>query len=218
MAYFIFLKYLDSLEHFRKNPHVKIPPKSPSTNFQSLGIFKNQIFIQKRIFLHFRPNRPSGLSSQSQPTSPLPHVDPPASRPSGLRPAHPAFPSPPSLTCGPHRSSSSSSRPPSAAVLRAPATPHQDTTLLPCHGEKLTHRALFPYPSFILYWPAPPPPLSITGAPPPSMPPPVPHHRPAHELPPPPYKSHLEHPRTAPPLLAPSFASLLARASLSPTH
>jgi hypothetical protein len=60
MAYFIFLKYLDSLEDFRKNPHVKIPPKSPPTNFQSLGLFKNQIVIQKRIFPHFRPNRPSG--------------------------------------------------------------------------------------------------------------------------------------------------------------
>jgi hypothetical protein len=56
MSYFIFLKYLDSLEDFRKNPHVKIPPKSPPTNFQSLGIFKNQIGIRKRIFPHFRPS------------------------------------------------------------------------------------------------------------------------------------------------------------------
>jgi hypothetical protein len=60
MAYFIFLKYLDSLKDFRKNSHVKITPKSPPTNFQSLGIFKNQIVIQKRIFPHFRPNRLSG--------------------------------------------------------------------------------------------------------------------------------------------------------------
>jgi hypothetical protein len=51
-----FLKSLRSLEEFRKNLHVKIPPKSP-TNFQSLGKFKNPIFIRKRIF-------PS-LSSQS---------------------------------------------------------------------------------------------------------------------------------------------------------
>jgi hypothetical protein len=35
---------LRSLEEFRKNPHVKIPPKSPYTNFQSLGKFKNPIF------------------------------------------------------------------------------------------------------------------------------------------------------------------------------
>jgi hypothetical protein len=59
MAYFIFLKYLDSLEDFRKNPVVKIPPKSPCANFQSLGIFKNSIFIRKGGFLRFRPIRPS---------------------------------------------------------------------------------------------------------------------------------------------------------------
>jgi hypothetical protein len=44
MAYYIFLKSLRSLEEFRRNPHVKILPKSPSTNFQSLGKFKNLIF------------------------------------------------------------------------------------------------------------------------------------------------------------------------------
>jgi hypothetical protein len=48
MAYYIFLKSLRSLEEFRKkNPHIKIPPKSPRTNFQSLGIFENPIFILK---------------------------------------------------------------------------------------------------------------------------------------------------------------------------
>jgi hypothetical protein len=40
MTYYIFLKSLRSLEEFRKNPHVKIPPKSPCANFQSLGKFK----------------------------------------------------------------------------------------------------------------------------------------------------------------------------------
>jgi hypothetical protein len=45
MACYIFLKSLRSLEEFRKNPHVKIPPKSPSTNLQSLGKFKNPILI-----------------------------------------------------------------------------------------------------------------------------------------------------------------------------
>jgi hypothetical protein len=59
MAYFIFLKYLRSLEEFRKNPHVNIPPKSLCANFQSLGIFKNLIFIQKGIFFGFWPIRPS---------------------------------------------------------------------------------------------------------------------------------------------------------------
>jgi hypothetical protein len=44
MAYYIFLKSLRSLEEFWKNPHVKIPPKFPSTIFQSLGKFKNPVF------------------------------------------------------------------------------------------------------------------------------------------------------------------------------
>jgi hypothetical protein len=47
---------LRSLKEFRKNPHVKIPPKSPSTNFQSLGKFKNPIFIRKEFFLRIRPS------------------------------------------------------------------------------------------------------------------------------------------------------------------
>jgi hypothetical protein len=69
MAYYIFSKILGGLEEFRKNPHIKIPPKSPTTNFQSLGIFKNPIFIRKRIFLQLsaqsaqRPAGPSGLST-----------------------------------------------------------------------------------------------------------------------------------------------------------
>jgi hypothetical protein len=50
MPYFIFLKYLRSLEEFRKNPCVQIPPKSTCANIQSLGIFKNPIFIQKKNF------------------------------------------------------------------------------------------------------------------------------------------------------------------------
>jgi hypothetical protein len=72
MAYFIFLKYLRSLEEFRKNPHAKIPPKSPCANFQSLGIFKNLIFIRKVIFLRF------GLSSPALPA--LARYAPPATR------------------------------------------------------------------------------------------------------------------------------------------
>jgi hypothetical protein len=42
-----FSKIFEKLEEFRKNPHVKIPPKSTSTIFQSLGKFKNPILIQK---------------------------------------------------------------------------------------------------------------------------------------------------------------------------
>jgi hypothetical protein len=69
---YIFLKSLRSLEEFRKNPHLKIPPKSPCANFQSLGKFKNPIFIRKRIFLRFLPNRPSGQLAcpASQPSQP----------------------------------------------------------------------------------------------------------------------------------------------------
>jgi hypothetical protein len=92
MAYYIFLKSLRSLEEFRKNPHVKIPPKSPSTIFQSLAIIKNQILFGKEFFLHFRPNRPSGQPAHpaSQPSQPQRPPFSPAGRactlsPSGLR-------------------------------------------------------------------------------------------------------------------------------------
>jgi hypothetical protein len=70
MAYYIFLKSLRSLEEFRKNPHVKIPPKSPSTNFRSLGEFKNPIFNSEILFPYFRPGRPCGPLGlwPSQPT------------------------------------------------------------------------------------------------------------------------------------------------------
>jgi hypothetical protein len=60
MAYYIFLKSLRSLGEFRKNPHVKIPPKSPCANFQSLGKFKNPNFNSKIYFLRFWPGRPCG--------------------------------------------------------------------------------------------------------------------------------------------------------------
>jgi hypothetical protein len=53
MAYYIFLKSLRSLEEFRKNPHVKIPPKSPCANFQSLGKFQNSISNSKIFFFIF---------------------------------------------------------------------------------------------------------------------------------------------------------------------
>jgi hypothetical protein len=55
MTYYIFLKSLRSLGEFRENPHVKIPPKSSSTNFQSLAKFKNPILIRKFFFLAFGP-------------------------------------------------------------------------------------------------------------------------------------------------------------------
>jgi hypothetical protein len=77
MAYYIFLKSLSSLEEFRKNPHVKIPPKSPSTNFQILVNSKIQFLIQKFFFLTFGP---ADLAANSAfgPASPLASLPPQA--------------------------------------------------------------------------------------------------------------------------------------------
>jgi hypothetical protein len=50
---YFFLKSLRSLGEFRKNPHVKIPPKSPCANFQSIGKFKNPIFNLEILFFAF---------------------------------------------------------------------------------------------------------------------------------------------------------------------
>jgi hypothetical protein len=85
MTYYIFLKSLWSLEEFRKNPHVKIPPKSSSTNFPSLGKFKIQFLFEKIYFLRIQPARPSrpahspGLGLPAGPNLPGPN-----------RPAHAA--------------------------------------------------------------------------------------------------------------------------------
>jgi hypothetical protein len=70
MAYYIFLKSLRSLEEFWKNPHVKIPPKSPCANFQSLGKFKNPIFNSEILFPTFGPADLAGHSAFG-PASPL---------------------------------------------------------------------------------------------------------------------------------------------------
>jgi hypothetical protein len=77
MAYYIFLKSLRSLEEFTKNPHVKITPKSPSTNFQSLDKFKNPIFNSEILFLAFGPADPAARSA-SGPASPPAAPSPPA--------------------------------------------------------------------------------------------------------------------------------------------
>jgi hypothetical protein len=58
----------------------KIPPKSPSTNFQSLGKFKNLIFIRKEIFISIRPNRPSGQPAHPAFQPSQPHRPPPSPR------------------------------------------------------------------------------------------------------------------------------------------
>jgi hypothetical protein len=78
MACYIFLKSLRSLEEFRKNPHIKIPPKSPSTNFQSLGKFKNPILIRKFLFFRiFGPADPTARLASgpaSPPAAPSPQA------------------------------------------------------------------------------------------------------------------------------------------------
>jgi hypothetical protein len=59
MAYYIFPKSLRSLEEFRKNSHIKSPPKSPCTNFQSLVNSKFQFSFWKEFLFSFLPSRPS---------------------------------------------------------------------------------------------------------------------------------------------------------------
>jgi hypothetical protein len=86
-----------------KNPHVKIPPKSPCANFQSLGIFKNQILFGKEFSRHFRPIRPFGPAAAHF-FSFQPPVSPPP-LPTGPRPL-----GQPSPTSRPNRPPSSSSR------------------------------------------------------------------------------------------------------------
>jgi hypothetical protein len=92
MAYYIFfLNSLRSLEGFWKNPHVKIPPKSPSTNFQSLGKFKNPILIQKFFFLAFGPANLAARSASgpaSPPAAPSLHAKTIPAGPSSSRVSH----------------------------------------------------------------------------------------------------------------------------------
>jgi hypothetical protein len=47
MPFGIFLKFLENLEDFKKNPHVKIPSKSSFTNFQNLPKIQIPNKIQK---------------------------------------------------------------------------------------------------------------------------------------------------------------------------
>jgi hypothetical protein len=149
MACYIFLKSLRSQEEFRKNPHLKIPPKSPPTKFQSLAIIKNQIFIQKRIFLHFRPKMaqrpvgPSGLLAQPPPRCP----PPPAGCARALGPSRPAWPwrncqKPPLLrVCATRRLRLLPLSPPHGPHLLASSSPPRRPTLAeippcrrsPCH-------------------------------------------------------------------------------------
>jgi hypothetical protein len=121
MEYFIFLKYLRRLEEFRNNSHVKIPPKSPPTNFQSLGIFKNQILFRKEFSsLSAQPDQqpagPSGLLAQPRPFF---------SFPTGHSPPPPHW----ALACRQAQLSSRPNRPPSSSS---------------CTGAKGTRRRRWP--------------------------------------------------------------------------
>jgi hypothetical protein len=49
MAYYIFLNSMGIPGEFRKNPHLKISPKSPCKNLQSLCKFKNPILFPEGI-------------------------------------------------------------------------------------------------------------------------------------------------------------------------
>jgi hypothetical protein len=55
MAYYIFLKSLRSLEEFRKNPHVKIPPNLLVQISKALVNSKIQFLIQNFFFFAFGP-------------------------------------------------------------------------------------------------------------------------------------------------------------------
>jgi hypothetical protein len=113
MAYYIFLKSLSSLEEFRKSAHIKIPPKSPCTNFQSLDIFKNPFLFQKEFSFkiwHSRPSHPLACSAFRPTRSPPPLVPwmPPPPSPISWSPQRPppssiahSYPPPrPSFTLG----------------------------------------------------------------------------------------------------------------------
>jgi hypothetical protein len=165
MAYYIFLKSLRNLEKFRKNPHVKIPPKSPSTNFQSLGKFKILIFNSEIHFSLFsaRPTlRPTRPLAQPARWARCPR------RPKPSRPAHPArasvassqeirFPfwftpseltASPSSLCQPGPGCQLHPPPPVARAHprrhRSPATERRPAPRLGCH------RAVTTSPSFFL--------------------------------------------------------------------
>jgi hypothetical protein len=67
---------LRSLEDFRKNPHVKIPPKSP-TIFQSLAIIKKiKFYSEKNFSFTFGPIGPAA-SRPIRPLSPASLTAPP---------------------------------------------------------------------------------------------------------------------------------------------
>jgi hypothetical protein len=160
MAYYIFLKSLRSLEEFRKNPHVKIPPKSP-TNFQSLGKFKNPILIRKFFFLAFGPANLAARSASglaNPPAMPSPQAETVTAGPSSPRagrvfagntlsflvhtlPSRPPLPRL-SIKWSPHVSCvfPTTSTNPGRFLPSPPATPRRPTSDLKMPGEVFTPR------------------------------------------------------------------------------
>jgi hypothetical protein len=155
MAYFIFLKSLRSLEEFTKNPHVKITPKSPSTNFQSLDKFKNLIFNSEIPFSLFLA-RPPPLFFSSPAAA---HLLPPCLAQSAhrlLRLSDSAIASL-SLTGGPTLSVSSGSSPSSDLARARPrrhrslATERHPAPRLGCHQTVTTLPSLPPDPYHLTF-------------------------------------------------------------------
>jgi hypothetical protein len=192
MAYFIFLKYLDSLEDFRKNPHVKIPSKSPCANFQILPKSKFQIKFEKVLFIELGPAQVS-----AQPPGPWPSAGQLSTPPHSFwafasRPARPS----PSLSLNDTWAPPLRLPPLAAATGRPSAT----GSPLGCPAElhPLPVTDALPHLLSPLRLPA-----SLTPSRPkrPAIkPPPIPLRRSVQELPHPPYKSHREHrPSSLPP-------------------
>jgi hypothetical protein len=139
MAYFIFLKYLDSLEDVRKNPHVKFLPKSPCAIFQTSAKFLKSIEIRKKFFLNFGPFLVFDPATA--------HLPSPPRRPTASRPTWPS--PPPSLTCRP-RSVVFLPGPTAAAAVSHVRTPPPATTSTP-----ITAGAPTPHHSPPPPWPIP---------------------------------------------------------------
>jgi hypothetical protein len=82
-----FLKSLRGLEEFRKNPHIKIPPNSSCTNFQSIGIFKNpkKFLKSNSLQISAQPAKPRNWPVRS--TWPTRRLLPPSALKQGNAPA-----------------------------------------------------------------------------------------------------------------------------------
>jgi hypothetical protein len=129
MAYNIFLKSLRSLDEFRKNPHIKIPPKSPCINFQSPNIFKIQFLFRDNCSFNFQPKWPNSH----------PAFLPRAAKQD--KPAHQAMPPFPFLPPSPEPAASPPPLTPPRHGLRAAPLPRHGAT--PTDAPSLTRPRAF---------------------------------------------------------------------------